>query len=64
MTEDDLDYKYDIEAIEKEMMEELKKPPGKRILVCPVCGSSDVTYYLGLKWDISTSARNAIMWEH
>jgi hypothetical protein len=33
MTEDD------IEAIEKEMLEELKSPHGRGILVCPVCGS-------------------------
>lgn len=31
------------------MLEELKKPPGRRILVCPTCGSHDVTYYMGLK---------------
>lgn len=43
MTEDD------IEAIEQEMLEELKRPHGRRILVCPVCGSTDVTYYMGLK---------------
>ena len=43
MTEDDLD------AIEKEMLEELKKPRGRRILVCPVCGSTEVIYYMGLK---------------
>jgi len=39
----------DIESIEKMMLEELKKPPGRKILVCPVCGSNDVTYYMGLK---------------
>ncbi len=43
MTEDD------IEAIEKEMLEELKRPHGRKILVCPVCGSNEVTYYMGLK---------------
>ena len=43
MIEDDLD------AIEKEMLEDLKKPRGRRILVCPVCGSTEVTYYMGLK---------------
>lgn len=43
MTEDD------IEAIEKEMREELKRPHGRRILVCPVCGSTDVTYYMAEK---------------
>lgn len=43
MIEDDLD------AIEKDMLEDLKKPKGRRILVCPVCGSTEVTYYMGLK---------------
>ena len=42
----------DIEAIEKEMLEELKRPHGRSILVCPVCGSTDVTYYIGLKMGI------------
>ncbi|NJD78442.1 MAG: transposase [Candidatus Methanoperedens sp.] len=39
----------DIEALEKEMLEELKRPQGRQILVCPVCGSTEVTYYMGLK---------------
>ena len=43
MTEDEID------ALEKEMVEELKKPKGRRVLVCPVCGSTEVTYYMGLK---------------
>ena len=43
MTEDDID------AIEKEMLEEMKRPRGRRILICPVCGSTEVTYYMGLK---------------
>ncbi|MBU4220413.1 MAG: hypothetical protein KKA10_02125 [Euryarchaeota archaeon] len=43
MTDDELD------EIEKEILEELKKPKGKRIQVCPVCGSNEVTYYMGLK---------------
>ena len=43
MTQDDID------TLEKEMVEELKKPKGRRVLVCPVCGSTEVTYYMGLK---------------
>ena len=43
MTDDDID------AIEKEMLAELKRPHGKSILVCPICGSNEVKYYMGMK---------------
>ncbi len=39
----------DIDAVEKEMLEDLKRTHGRRILVCPVCGSIEITYYMGLK---------------
>ncbi len=48
MIEDDLTEDY-FDALEKEMLEEKKVPRGKRILVCPVCGSTEISYYLGLK---------------
>jgi len=45
------------------MLEELKRPHGRRILVCPVCGSTDVTYYMGLKIGYQYQCKTAIMWE-
>ena len=37
----------DLDEIDEMILEEGKKSPGKRILLCPVCSSSNVTYYLG-----------------
>ncbi|MDO8727868.1 MAG: hypothetical protein Q7J35_17590 [Candidatus Methanoperedens sp.] len=48
MIEDDLT-EDDFDALEKEMLENKKVPRGKRILVCPICGSTEISYYLGLK---------------
>lgn len=48
MVEDDLT-DDDFDALEKEMLEEKKAPRGKRVLVCPVCGSAEISYYQGLK---------------
>jgi transposase-like protein len=37
----------DIDTIEEMILEEGKKSTSKTSLVCPVCNSSNVTYYLG-----------------
>ena len=37
----------DFEELEKMIREEETKSPGKRILVCPVCQSTNVVYYVG-----------------
>ncbi len=37
----------DVEEIEEMIKEEEKKSHQMRVLICPVCNSSNVTYYLG-----------------
>lgn len=37
----------DIDELEKMILEEGKKSRPKTVLICPVCNSSNVTYYLG-----------------
>ncbi len=37
----------DLEKLDEMIKEEEKKSPAKKVLVCPVCNSTDVTYYIG-----------------
>lgn len=37
----------DIDRIEEMIKEEEKKSPAKQVLMCPVCHSTDVIYYVG-----------------
>lgn len=37
----------DFDRLEELIIEEGKKSPSKKILVCPACSSTNVTYYLG-----------------
>lgn len=48
----------DIDAIEKEILEDMKRPRGPSILVCPVCGSTEITYYMGLKTGYQYQCKN------
>jgi transposase-like protein len=38
---------YDLEKLDEMIREEEKKSPAKKVLVCPVCNSTDVIYYIG-----------------
>jgi transposase-like protein len=38
---------YDLEKLDEIIKEEEKKSPAKKVLVCPVCNSTDVMYYIG-----------------
>ena len=37
----------DLEKLDEMIKEEEKKSPAKKVLVCPVCNSTDVVYYIG-----------------
>jgi transposase-like protein len=37
----------DLEKLDEMIREEEKKSPAKKVLVCPVCNSTDVVYYVG-----------------
>ncbi len=37
----------DLEKLDEMIREEEKKSPAKKVLVCPVCNSTDVVYYIG-----------------
>lgn len=37
----------DLDELDRMVLEEGKKSPSKRVLVCPVCKSVNVSYYLG-----------------
>ena len=37
----------DLEKLDEMIREEEKKSPAKKVLVCPVCNSTDVEYYIG-----------------
>lgn len=37
----------DLEKLDELIKEEEKKSPAKKVLVCPVCNSTDVVYYIG-----------------
>jgi DNA-directed RNA polymerase subunit M/transcription elongation factor TFIIS len=39
----------DFEKLDVAVLTESKKSPAKTVLVCPQCGSRNVTYWLGLK---------------
>ncbi len=37
----------DLEQLDEMIREEEKKSPAKKVLVCPVCNSTDIVYYIG-----------------
>jgi rubrerythrin len=37
----------DFDRIEEMILEEGKKSPAKKVLICPVCNSRHIYYYLG-----------------
>lgn len=37
----------DLEKLDEMIREEEKKSPAKKVLICPVCNSTDVVYYIG-----------------
>lgn len=37
----------DLEKLDEMIREEEKKSPAKKVLVCPVCNSTDIVYYIG-----------------
>ena len=39
----------DFEKLDAAVLAESKKSPAKTVLICPQCGSRNVTYWLGLK---------------
>ena len=51
MSDEDImdDTPEDFEKLDAAVLAESKKSPARTVLICPQCGSTNVTYWLGLK---------------